>query len=259
MLIILSSAKLLNITTQSLIADYTLPDFLYKSQELINCIRQLDLSDIAHLTASSIAIAKTNYERFYNWHLPFTPDNAKQAVLVFNGEVFNGLQARSFNYDDFVYVQDHLRILSGLYGVLRPLDLIQPYRLEIGSKLDVGTYDNLYDFWADDITPKLIDDIKYSGKPKVLVNLASNEYFKSINRNILKARVLHIEFYEIKADKLKTIVVYTKKARGMMARYIIKNRIEDPELIKGFDEDNYFFNSELSNYNTFVFVRKRIN
>jgi len=256
MLIILSSAKILNINHQSLVAEYTLPEFLQKSQELINRIRDLDINDLAHLSASSIAIAKTNYERFYNWHLPFTPDNAKQAVLVFNGEVFNGLQARSFNYDDFMYVQDHLRILSGLYGVLRPLDLIQPYRLEISSKLDVGGYNNLYDFWADDITPMLINDLKHSGKPEVLINLASNEYFKSINRNILKARVLHIEFYDIKAGNLKTIVVYTKKARGMMARYIIKNRIEDPELIKGFDEDNYLFSSELSSDNTFVFIRK---
>jgi cytoplasmic iron level regulating protein YaaA (DUF328/UPF0246 family) len=255
MLIILSPAKILNLKPQNIISDYTLPDMLNLSQRVVEQARQLDVEGLMELSGVNRSIAQTNFDRFYNWHLPFTPDNAKQAVLMFNGEVFNGLQAKSLNLDDFHYLQNHLRILSGMYGVLRPLDLMQPYRLEIGSKFTVGKAENLYKYWGDRITDKLNEALLLSGNPPVLVNLASGEYFKSVNVKRLKARVIDVEFYETKNDTLKTIVVYTKKARGMMTRYIVQNRIEDPELLKGFDAEGYWFSPQLSSEDKLVFTR----
>jgi len=255
MLIIISPAKILNLKPQNKVTDYTIPEFLNKTEQLIQYMRQLSIDDLADLYASNITIAKTNYARFYNWQLPFTKENAKQAVLMFNGEVFNGLDAKSLNLDDFAYLQNHLRILSGLYGVLRPLDLMQPYRLDIGSKFEPLECNSLYDYWGDSITLKLNDVLIQNKGSNILVNLASGEYFKSLHKKILKAKVLDIEFYELQGDKLKTIVVYTKKARGLMARYIIKNRIEEPEQLKAFNADGYWFNSELSNEEKYIFVR----
>ncbi|MBN1462503.1 MAG: peroxide stress protein YaaA [Paludibacteraceae bacterium] len=256
MLIIISPAKILNLKPQNVVSKYTLPDFLDKSKQVIERARELNIEDLQKLSQVNRSIAQTNYDRFYNWQTPFTPENAKQAILTFNGEVYNGLQAKTFSSEDFDYLQNHLRILSGLYGVLRPLDLMQPYRLEIGSKLNVGKTNNLYDFWGNTITEKLNEAFETSGNPKVLINLASGEYFKSVNAKLLKAKVIDIEFYEIKNDgSLKTIVVYTKKARGMMARYIIQNRIEEPEDLKGFDAEGYWFSPQLSNENKLVFTR----
>ncbi|MDR3704715.1 MAG: peroxide stress protein YaaA [Paludibacteraceae bacterium] len=255
MLIILSPAKILNLKPQDIISDYTLPDMLNLAQQVVKQARQLDVEELMELSKINRSIAQTNHDRFYNWHLPFTPDNAKQAVLMFNGEVFNGLQARTLSNDDFAYLQNHLRILSGVYGVLRPLDLMQPYRLEIGSRFEVGKATNLYKFWGDRITDKLNEALAVSGEPKVLVNLASGEYFKSVNVKKLKARVIDVEFYETKNDTLKTIVVYTKKARGMMARYIVQHQIEDPELLKGFAAEGYWFSPQLSTEDKFVFTR----
>jgi len=233
-----------------------LPDFLDKSKQVIERVQELSIEDLQKLSQVNRSIAQTNHDRFYNWQTPFTPENAKQAILTFNGEVYNGLQAKTLNMDDFNYLQDHLRILSGLYGVLRPLDLMQPYRLEIGSGLNVGKAKNLYNFWGNLITEKLNEALEESGEPKVLVNLASGEYFKSVNTKLLKAKVIDVEFYETKDDgSLKTIVVYTKKARGMMARYIIQNRIEDPEDLKGFDAEGYWFSPQLSNEQKLVFMR----
>lgn len=256
MLIIISPAKILNLEPQTLISEYTLPDCLDKSNQVIERARQLTITDLQELSQVNLSIAQTNYDRFYNWHTPFTPENAKQAILTFNGEVYNGLQAKTLSREDFSYLQNHLRILSGLYGVLRPLDLMQPYRLEIGSGLQVAKAKNLYEFWGNTITEKLNEALEESGNPKVLVNLASGEYFKSVNTKLLKAKIIDIEFYETKDDgSLKTIVVYTKKARGMMARYIIQNRIEDPEELKGFDAEGYWFSPQLSNEEKLVFTR----
>lgn len=255
MIIIISPAKILDLKPQNLTTEYSMPDFLPKAKAVIERARQLSIEDIQNLSAVNTKIAKTNYDRFYNWHTPFTPDNAKQAIFTFNGEVFNGLKAKTLNPDDLPYLQSHLRILSGLYGVLRPLDLMQPYRLEIGCGLNVGKAKNLYEYWGDTITKKLNEALGESGNPKVLINLASGEYFKSVHTDKLKAKVIHIEFFEIKDDKPKTIVVYTKKARGMMARYIIQNRIEDPEDLKGFGEEGYWFSPQLSSEDRFVFTR----
>ncbi len=255
MLIIISPAKILNLKRQDIVSNYTIPEFLDKSQTIIDRVRQFSIEDLAKLSKTNLNIAKTNYDRFYNWQTPFTPDNSKQAILLFKGEVYNGLQASTLEAKDFDYIQNHLRILSGLYGVLRPLDLMQPYRLEIGSKLAIKEAKNLYTYWGDTITHKLNEALEESGKPKVLVNLASGEYFKSVNSNLLNAKVIDIEFYETKNDTLKTIVVYTKKARGLMARYIIQNQIEDPELLKGFDAEGYWFSPQLSTEDKLVFTR----
>lgn len=255
MLIIISPAKILNLKPQTQVADYTLPDCLKQAEQVIERARQLSIADLMELSQTNHKIAQTNFDRFFNWHLPFTPENAKQAVLLFNGEVYNGLQAKTLSADDFAYLQNHLRILSGVYGVLRPLDLMQPYRLEIGSKLNVGKASNLYEFWGNKITEKLNEALETAGSPNVLINLASGEYFKSVNTAKLNARVIDIEFYQMKDDKPKTIVVYTKKARGLMARYIIQNQIEDPELLKGFDAEGYWFSPQLSTEDKFVFTR----
>ncbi len=255
MLIIISPAKILNTKPQELVSEYTIPDCLDKSQIVIDRARELSIEDLMDLSKVNHNIAKTNFDRFYNWSLPFTTENAKQAILTFNGEVYNGLDAKTLSQADFAYIQDHLRILSGVYGVLRPLDLMQPYRLEIGSKLAVGKASNLYKFWGDVITEKLNEALEKSGNPKVLVNLASGEYFKLVNKAKLNAQVIDVEFYETKNDKLKTIVVYTKKARGMMARFIVQNQIEDPELLQGFNEEGYWYSPQLSAEDKLVFVR----
>lgn len=255
MLIIISPAKILNTKPQNIISDYTIPCCLDKSQVVINRMREFCVEDLMDLSKVNRNIAMTNYDRFYNWQVPFTTENAKQAILTFNGEVFNGLDAKTLSQQDFAYIQNHLRILSGVYGVLRPLDLMQPYRLEIGSKLSIGKAKSLYEFWGDLITEKLNEALENAGNPKVLVNLASGEYFKSVNTEKLNARVIDVEFYETKNDKLKTIVVYTKKARGMMARFIVQNQIEDPELLQGFNEDGYWYSPQQSSESKLVFVR----
>jgi len=255
MLIIISPAKIMNMKPQTLVSDYTIPEFLDKSEKLVEYMRQLSVEDLIDLYGTNSTIAKTNYARFYNWQLPFTNENSKQAILLFNGEVYNGLNAKSLGLDDFSYLQNHLRILSGLYGVLRPLDLMQAYRLEIGSKFEPLDYNNLYDYWGDIITLKLNEVLKQNKEQKILVNLASGEYFKSVNKKLLNAKILNVEFYEISGGKPKTIVVYTKKARGLMARYIIQNRIEDSEKLKNFDSEGYWFNAEMSTEEKFVFVR----
>ena len=255
MVIILSPAKIMNLKPQNVILEYTIPEFLDKTEKLVTYMRQLNVEDLVDLYGTNSSIAKTNYARFYNWQLPLTVENAKQAILLFNGEVYNGLDAKSLSHDDFLYLQNHLRILSGLYGVLRPLDLIQPYRLEIGSKFEPLDSNSLYDYWGDLITKKLNEVFQGDTTPKILVNLASGEYLKSVHKKLLQAKILNIEFYELQGDTCKTIVVYTKKARGLMARYIIKNRIVEPEQLKEFNVDGYWFNAELSSEETFVFVR----
>jgi cytoplasmic iron level regulating protein YaaA (DUF328/UPF0246 family) len=255
MLVIISPAKLLDIKPQQIVKEFTLPDCLAQSKKIIKRVRQLNIDDLAQLSQVNMSIAKTNYDRFYNWHTPFTPENAKQAVLLFNGEVYNGLKAKTLSSEEFQYLQNHLRIISGLYGVLRPLDLIQPYRLEMGCGLTVEDSRNLYEFWGNRITEKLNDALTLSGEPKILLNLASGEYFKSVRAEKLKARIIDVEFFETKNDRLKTIVVYTKKARGLMARFVIKNRIENPEELKGFSEEGYWFSPQLSTEKKMIFTR----
>ena len=255
MLLLLSPAKIQNFAPQHFTKDYSMPEFLYEAEILVNKMNQLSRTELAQMLNINSNLAKLNADRHFNWKLPFNPKNAKQTVFVYNGEVFHGLDAVSFSQTDFAYLQSHLRILSGLYGVLRPLDLIQPYRLEVSTKLKTDAGNNLYAFWKNHITTSLNKAVVASSGSKVLLNLASGEYFKSINRRQLDAEVIDFEFLENKNDNYTPVVMYIKKARGMMVRYVIQNRIENVEDLKGFSDEGYWFSPQMSTENKLVFVR----
>jgi len=200
----------------------------------------------------SANISDLNFERFQKFSNNFTTKNSMQAVLAFSGDAFRGLDARSFDSKDFEFAQENLRILSGLYGILKPLDLIQPYRLEMGSKIHISTKEkNLYSFWKETSTNFLNKEMN----GELLINLASNEYFKSIDLKQLKSDVLTINFKDLKNGEYKTIMTYAKFARGLMSKYIIKNKISDPEEIRGFDYENYTFNNQFSTEKEWLFTR----
>ncbi|MDR3651355.1 MAG: peroxide stress protein YaaA [Paludibacter sp.] len=255
MLLLLSPAKIQNFESQTVVSDYTQPQFIDAAEILIDKIRQLSHSELAKLLDINSNLAQLNVDRHFNWQKPFTPKNAKQAVFVFNGEVFHGLDAKTLLPGNLTYLQSHLRILSGLYGVLRPFDLIQPYRLDVSTRLKTDAGNNLYAFWGNKITEALNEAIKASGGSQVLLNLTSGEYMKSINRKLLQANVIDFDFLEYKDDVYKPIVVYIKKARGMMVRYVIENQIEDVEDLKGFSAEGYWFSPKLSTENKLVFTR----
>ena len=253
MLMVISPAKTLDYAG----ADYshfTQPAVLDQSEQLIKELRRYDPAQLSRLMKISDKLAQLNYQRYQDFKAPFTLENAKQALLVFDGDVYKGIRVKDYDEDDLAFAQDHLRILSGLYGVLRPLDLMQPYRLEMGTKLETKKGQNLYEFWGEQISNLINAALEKESEP-CLVNLASNEYFKSIKKETIKARILDIEFKENKAGVYKTIAIYAKRARGLMVDFVIRNRIENPELIKGFDSDGYTFNSELSTTDSWVFCR----
>lgn len=256
MLIVVSPAKTLDYDTPPKTSKFTLPDYLDESQLLIDRLRQLSSLDIAELMKVSTKIADLNFDRYESWQKQFSPDNAKQAVLAFKGDVYTGLDAESFTGRDLDYAQQHLRILSGLYGLLRPLDLMQPYRLEMGTRLSNERGKNLYEFWGTGITDGLNRQLKKI-KSRHLVNLASNEYFKSVKPANLQGEIITPAFREYKNGQYKMIGFFAKKARGMLSRYIIQNRLTDVEDIKAFDEDGYKFNKKLSKDNDWVFTRKQ--
>jgi cytoplasmic iron level regulating protein YaaA (DUF328/UPF0246 family) len=255
MLIVISPAKTLDYDTPPKTKVFTTPEYLQQSQQLIDVLRTRSALDIAELMKVSMNIAELNFDRYESWRTPFSQKNAKQAVLAFKGDVYTGLDAESFNSKDFKFAQAHLRTLSGLYGLLRPLDLMQPYHLEMGTKLENSRGKNLYEFWGEDITQGLNQQLKKI-KSKYLVNLASNEYFKSVKVKNLDAEVITPAFKEYKNGDYKMIGVYAKKARGMLSNYIIKHQLTDPEDIKSFSEDGYRFNKKLSKGNNWVFSRK---
>ena len=255
MLLLLSPAKIQNFSPQQYTKKYSLPEFLDAAEILVDKIKQLSRTELAQLLDINSNLAKLNADRHFNWQVPFTTNNAKQTVFVFNGEVFHGLDAKSFSPGDFDYLQSHLRILSGLYGVLRPLDLIQPYRLDVSTRLKTDAGNNLYAFWQSRITESLNKAVVASGGSKILLNLASGEYFKSISRRQLDAEVIDFDFLENKNDRYTPIVMYIKKARGMMVRYVIQNRIENVEDLKGFSDEGYWFSPQLSTESKFVFTR----
>lgn len=256
MLIVISPAKTLDYDTPPTTGSFTLPDYLDRSAELIARARRYSALDIAELMEVSMKLAELNFERFEQWRTPFTPDNAKQAVLAFKGDVYTGLDAESFSAEDFSFAQDHLRILSGLYGLLRPLDLMQPYRLEMGRKVDTARGKNLYEFWGETITEGLNRQLQRLKTP-YLINLASNEYFKSVKPKVLEGEIITPEFKDWKNGQYKMMGVYAKKARGQLSRFVITNRLTDPERMKDFDVDGYRFNEELSKGNTWVFTRRQ--
>lgn len=199
-------------------------------------------------------LAGLNAARYASWHPEFTPENAKQALLAFKGDVYTGLNAEDFGEDDFAFAQDHLRMLSGLYGVLRPLDLMQPYRLEMGTRLANARGKDLYAFWGERISQWLNETLAAQGDD-VLLNLASNEYFGAVKRKALQARVIDTEFKDLKNGQYKIISFYAKKARGMMARYVIRERLRDPAGLKDFNAHGYYFSAEQSGPDQLVFLR----
>ena len=211
-------------------------------------------ADIQSLMGVSAKIANPNHERFMNWHPEFTSNNAKQALLAFKGDVYTGLDADTLDAGGLKFAQKHLRILSGLYGLLRPLDLMQPYRLEMGLRLKNRGGKNLYEFWGDDIAKAVQSALGKSGSP-LLINLASNEYFKSVNAKSLDAEIITPVFKDLKQDKYKMISFYAKKARGLMARYIIDQRLNEPDGLKSFDSEGYYFSDQQSTERELVFLR----
>ncbi|MEL7333387.1 MAG: peroxide stress protein YaaA [Cyanobacteria bacterium J06560_2] len=253
MLMVISPAKSLDYDGRDY-PDFTQPAVLAQSETLVKQLSDYDASDLSKLMKISDKLAQLNQQRFQDFQTPFTPENAKQALLVFNGDVYKGIDAENYDDDEMAFAQNHLRILSGLYGILRPLDLIQPYRLEMGTKLVTEKGKNLYEFWGAQIASAINAELADDTEP-CLVNLASNEYFKSVDLETLKVRVLNIAFKENKSGVYKIVAIHAKRARGLMVDFVIRNHIENPELMKGFDRDGYAFNQELSTEDEWVFCR----
>lgn len=255
MLFLLSPAKTLNYDTRAPAAlPYTEPQLLDQSRILIDALRQKTPQEIETLMSISPKLAQLNVQRYHDWSLQFTPQNAKQSALTFNGDLYEGLDAASLPESSLDWAQSHVLILSGLYGALRPLDLLQAYRLEMGTRLPVGSAANLYAFWKNTLTPFLNQRLAQQKTP-VVVKLASTEYFKAVDLKQLKARVIDCVFQDEKNGQYKIISFYAKFARGLMARYAIENQLEHPEQLKNFDLHGYRFEPELSDEGSFVFRR----
>jgi len=253
MIIVISPSKTLDFTSPPL-TTHTLPRQLEQSEILIDTAKQLSTEDLANLMKISEKLSQLNWQRYRDFNLPFALANAKQALLAFKGDVYGGIDSENYDADDFEFAQQHLRILSGLYGALRPLDLIQAYRLEMGTRLQNPRGKNLYEFWGSQVTEYLNQDLSNFESP-VLINLASNEYFKVIKPKLLKAKILTLAFKENKTGSYKTIGIHAKRARGLMTNYIIKNRLTEAEQVKSFDLENYIFNAGLSSEKEWVFSR----
>uniref|UniRef100_UPI003D345E5C peroxide stress protein YaaA n=1 Tax=Saccharicrinis sp. 156 TaxID=3417574 RepID=UPI003D345E5C len=256
MQIVISPAKSLDFETPFSYKGYSEYRFIEEPPKLVKKLNTYSVKKLSALMNVSQELAELNYMRFKEWHYPFEPEKGKQALFAFKGDVYLGLDAYSLSNDDIDYIQKKLCILSGLYGLLRPLDLILPYRLEMSTKLPAGRKKDLYDFWGNKITHLLKKDI-HENDHKVLINLASNEYFKSIKVKELDVPIVTPVFKDLKNGEYKMISFFAKKARGLMTRFIVQNRIEDPEEIKAFDLDGYHYNNQLSKENQPVFTRDR--
>jgi hypothetical protein len=254
MLAILSPAKTLDFTMPPRRLAHTIPALLSESGVLIDVLQAKSASQLEKLMKISNKLAVLNHTRYRDWSTPFTPENAKPCLLAFRGDVYQGLQADTFRKADFDYAQKHLRILSGLYGILRPLDLIQAYRLEMGTSLKTKRGCDLYEFWSNQITDELNSALT-AQRGQHLVNLASNEYFKAVRSKDLHAEVYTPVFKDLKNGQYKLISFFAKKARGMMADYILRNRLKHPDELRGFDRAGYGFNPDLSDDFTLTFTR----
>ncbi|MFC0228788.1 peroxide stress protein YaaA [Serratia aquatilis] len=254
MLVIISPAKTLDYESPLATERFTHPELLDKSEALIKVCRSLTPAQISSLMGISDKLAGLNAARFAEWQPTFTLENARQALLAFKGDVYTGLQAQDFSEEDFDFAQQHLRMLSGLYGVLRPLDLMMPYRLEMGLKLETKQGKDLYSFWGNQITQKLNQALEQQGDD-VVVNLASDEYFKSVVTSKLKGTLIKPVFLDEKNGKYKVISFYAKKARGLMSRFIIKNRLTKSEQLVDFNLEGYAFDEASSAGNELVFKR----
>jgi len=254
MLALISPAKKLDFETESSVADYSQPDFLEQASALVNKARKLSRGQLAQTMKLSDALAELNYQRFKSFSTPFDLSNAKQAALMFNGDTYVGLKADTLTDDDFAFAQDHLRILSGLYGLLRPLDLIQPYRLEMGARFKPPKGDDLYGYWNGRLA-EAVSGIVADHKDPTVVNLASNEYFKALRAKTLSVPVITPVFKEIKDGQARVLGMFAKQARGMMARHMIVNRLEAPEGLKSFADGGYEYRDDPSDDKSWVFTR----
>jgi len=254
MLIVISPAKKLDMEAKPPFSTHTQPELLEQSQILIDGLREKDSFDIAELMKLSMKLADLNVGRYQSWQTPFHLDNAKQALWAFRGDVYQGMDADSFSEDDADFTQNHLRILSGLYGLLRPLDLMQAYRLEMGTRFSNARGKDLYAFWGDIITEQLNTALEAQGD-NILINLASQEYFKSVRTAKLNADIITPVFKEHKNGQYKIIGIYAKRARGLMSRYIIQNRLSTADDLRSFDCDGYQWDAELSGSKKLVFTR----
>lgn len=254
MLMVISPAKTLDYTSPLATEKHSQPRFLEQSSQLIEILRELSPSELAKLMKLSDKLAGLNVARFTEWQPEFTLENARQAILAFKGDVYTGLDAASLSAADFDYAQQHLRILSGLYGVLRPLDLMQPYRLEMGTRLQNSAGKNLYEFWGERLTESL-NQCLAEQKTSMLLNLASNEYFKAVKPKQLNGTLINVDFKDLKNDQYKIISFYAKKARGVMARYVIQHKIDSVDALKNFTEQGYYYSAEQSKPDHLVFLR----
>lgn len=257
MLILISPAKTLDFERPAVTRKHSEPRFLEESQALVELMRDRSPADLAQLMGVSDAIAELNVRRFAEWQPPFTRDNARQAVLAFRGDVYTGLEADDWTAKDFDWAQKHLRILSGLYGVLRPLDLIQAYRLEMGTRVENGRGRDLYAFWREQVTASLAEELGERRSP-VVVNLASNEYFGAVDASALPGRLVTPVFKDLKNGQYKIISFFAKKARGAMANWIVRNRVRSADALRDFAEDGYGLDEDLTDAapdGTLVFTR----
>lgn len=254
MLMVISPAKTLDYTSEINTPPATQPDFLDEAETLIQVLREYNPPAIAKLMKLSDKLADLNVGRYQEWAQPFTDDNARPAVMAFKGDVYTGLAAEGLNKNDLKFTQKHLRILSGLYGLLRPLDLMQAYRLEMGTKLANPGGKDLYAFWGNTVVEALNSQLQ-ALKSKQLVNLASNEYFKAVNTKALDGEVITPVFKDWKSGQYKIVSFYAKKARGMMVRYAIDNRVTEAEQLKQFDVAGYGYNADMSSEKEWVFTR----
>jgi len=258
MLTVISPAKSLDYENRAKTKKFSEPSFLDEAEQLVSGLRDLQPPQLSKLMDISDALAEENFQRYAEWQRPFNLKNAKQALFAFKGDVYLGLEAEQFGTADLNFAQKHLRILSGLYGVLRPLDLMQAYRLEMGRRFGVNGSKNLYDFWGTKITDDLNSVLdQQTQKRKVLVNLASNEYFSSVLPNSLEAEVITPQFKDWASGQYRVLSFFAKKARGSMAAYIIKNNINSPAKLKSFNVDGYEYSVEDSTKTKYVFKRKQ--
>ena len=253
MIIVISPAKSLDFETPTEHLPSTQPEYIAESTELIDQLRVLGSADIAGLMSISDKLADLNYQRYQDWQPKFTVSNSKQALLAFTGDVYQGIDAGSMNEGDLQFAQQHLRILSGLYGLLKPLDLMQPYRLEMGTGFTNTKGKNLYEFWGSQLTEELNRLLETE---QVLVNLASNEYFKAVKAKEITGEIITPQFKDYKNGKYKIISFFAKRARGAMARFIIQNQLDQPEQLKAFDWQGYGFDADMSAGNEWVFSRR---
>ena len=254
MIALLNSSKTLDFDPTVKISKHTIPELLNDSALLVEQLRKLSASEYSKLMGVSEKLAKLNVARYANWQTAATPANAKQALLAFKGDIYSGIETEKYKSRDFDFAQQHVRILSGLYGILRPLDLIQPYRLEMAAKLPTAEGKNLYSFWGDRITASLKALLKQE-KSGVIVNLCSAEYFRAIQSNELEATVIAPAFKEFKDGTYRFVTIYGKKARGLMCNYIIQNKLERIADLKSFDSEGYRYNKKISSDHEWVFTR----